>query len=264
MLYFFIGMFLLPYGLIGKILFTLTALVGMVGIVREVIAALGLSLILFFLIGSSFFWMGLNENTLLQNETPYLHILIWMFALLILSITTGQISLEIKTLKCENDSLREQMRTLVSVDPDTGFDNKERLIMELKLEFNRSKRYGHTFTLLLIKINHLDQFEKLYGETELTELLQHLTKSMYRYTRVSDHKFRPEKDIFALLLTDTLENDVEIVIDKLNKELPVFRLSNKKYISLTLSYGYICYSEDINNHQELYKLAKEQVSHHVA
>src|SRR5690625_4320847 len=165
-LFFFIGMFILPYGSIGGIIFTLTALVGMVGIVREVIAALGLSLILFFLIGSSFLWMELNENILLQNKIPYLHILIWMIALLILSITTGNISQEIKTLKHENDSLREQMRTLVSIDPATGLDNKERMLMEMELEFNRSKRYGNTFTLLLIKINHFDQFEKLYGETE--------------------------------------------------------------------------------------------------
>ncbi|MGM8213103.1 GGDEF domain-containing protein [Virgibacillus sp. W0430] len=259
-----VSIFFLPYDSIGLILFVLAMLVSIIGVMGTVLASLGLTLVLFFLIGSGFFWVSFSDGNLFVVSIPYVLILAWMIILLLLSLAAGQLSSEIKTTINENNELREQIRTLVAIDPITGFDNKERMLVELELEFNRSKRYGHTFTLILIKINHMEQFGKLYGDQELSNLLQYFSQSLYKSVRASDHKYRPEKDTFALLLTDTPVDDAQLVINKLNNTLQVYQLQNKKFITLQLTYGVVGFSADIKNHNELYDLAMEQVEEHVS
>lgn len=257
------GMLLLFQGQEGIMLFLLTGLVGIVGVVSGLLPALALTLLLFFIIGSLIFWFLFGTSSL-ESSLTLNYILIWMVKLLILAIMAGRLSMLIKELHEANFELREQINTLVAIDPITGFDNKERMLLELELEYNRSKRYGRTFSFLLIKVNHFEQLRKLYGEQELNRILLHLSTEIYRSVRKSDYKFRPEKDLFGLLLTETSAKDVQRVIDKLNKELSVFQLKNKKYITLEFEYGHVSYGEEIEDYLKVYELAKEQVSFHVS
>src|SRR5699024_4074943 len=115
----------------------------------------------------------------------------------------------------ENKSLREEQMRLVAIDPITGFDNKERMFVELELEYNRSKRYGQTFTLIFLKVNHVDQFEKLYGEEEMSRLFKHIANEIHHSIRRSDQKFKPEKDLFAFILSNTPIGNITPVLKKL-------------------------------------------------
>src|SRR5699024_3954270 len=69
------------------------------------------------------------------------------------------------------NTYQQQLHQLVSVDPDTGFDNQARMYMELENEHHRCLRYGGTYTFLVMKIKYLDQFKKLYGQSEFDQLL---------------------------------------------------------------------------------------------
>ncbi|RKD25896.1 hypothetical protein BEP19_02920 [Ammoniphilus oxalaticus] len=258
------GLFLFPRGQGGAILYTLGLFIGLVGVIGGAVAALGFTLLLFFMIGSVMFWTAFTETPLFNIDISFFVIIVWMIGMLLISLLTGQMSSQLKAMHDENQSLREQIRTLVAIDPTTGFDNKERMLVELELEFNRSKRYKQTFTFVLMKINHLDQFEKLYGVKEMNRLFQHFAKGIHRCVRASDQKYRPEKDMFALILPYTEISDVKVVIQKLEKELKVYQLENRKYTTLTIEYGYIGLDERISQFSNIYELAKEQVSAHVS
>lgn len=187
-----------------------------------------------------------------------------MVVLLIAALLSGLISLRVKTIFNEKEQLEEQIRTLVATDPVTGFDNKTRLWNELEAEFSRSKRYHHVFSFLIIKMNHFDQFQNLYGKNEMTNLLEHISEKMYTYSRKSDLKFRVEKDEFALLLTGTPIEHIEVVIKKIDEAIRTFRLSNNKLVTLSFEYGYSSLTESATEAAHIYEQAKEQVATNVS
>lgn len=257
------GVFLLLNDQEGIMLFVLTSLVGIVGIATGLIPALGLTLLLFFIIGSTFFWLMFQSSSIESSVSLSLFFL-WMVHLLLVALTTGRLYLQLNDLYEDNVRLREQLNSMVAIDPETGFDNKERMLFELESEFNRSKRYGHMFSFLLIRVRNFDQIQKLYGASELKRILAHLSSGIYRNVRKSDQKFRPEKDLFGLLLVQTSEDDVQRVIDTLDKELTVFQLASKKFITLQLDYGVVSFRDDLDDYLKVYELAKEQVTFHVS
>lgn len=255
--------FLFLSGETGFVFFILFSLVGVVGIISGLIPALVLTLFALFMLGSAYFWFSF-ESSVLDGMLTLPILFVWLVLLLLLALASGYASTLIHEWEKENRRLHEQLSTLVAVDPETGFDNKERMLVELEMEFNRSKRYGQPFSFLLIRIRYFDQFEKLYGYAEKLRLLEHLATTIYKNVRRSDQKFRPEKDMFGLLLVNTAEKDVHHVVEKLKKALSVFQLKNKKFITLELDIGSVSFHEHMDNYMEIFELAKEQVSFYVS
>lgn len=247
------------------IIFTLfVLLVGFVGIAGGAIFSTGLSIVLLFLVGSTFFWGALTDTVFsLSYDVSIQYIIYWMVAQFIVALVSGRLSLLMSEMIEENRLLRQEIRTLVAVDRVTGFDNKERMLVELELEFNRSKRYGNPFSLLVIKWTYFEQFEKLYGEGELEQALRHISRQLYKLTRSSDQRFRPEENVFAILLTNTEKENAERVIEKINRDISVFELQNKKLVTLSFEFGFVGYDDSIGNFLELYESALDQVDSHV-
>jgi len=254
-----ISFLLLPYGEPGILLLLLTLFVSIIGLVSGVTYAVGASIILFFTVGSIIFWIGITEVQLFNDHISILYITYWMAAQLIIAIVSGSLSGLFRNELKENEHLKKEIQTLVAVDSVTGFDNKVRMFVEIELEYNRAQRYGQTFSFILIKWNFFEQFQKLYGEAEVDLALRHIAKQLYKHTRDSDQKFRAEDDMFALLLPNTDVSNVELVIEKLNREMAVFELQNNKFVTLTFEYGYVGFDEDIGSYIDIYETALEQV-----
>src|SRR5690625_2261007 len=245
------AIFLVPLGDEGIILFSLSLFIVVIGVITGPITALSITLLFYFLIGSILFWAYLTNSFFVHVNIPYFNLLVWTVIILIASLISGRLSTLVKHMMAEKNHLEEQIRTLVAVDPITGFDNEDRMLVELELEYNRSKRYETPFIFLLLKVNHLDQFQKLYGEVEYKNLLQHMAKNIFRLIRISDLKFRVETDMFALLLTNTSLQDIDTIIKKLDEGLSVYKLENKKYISLSITYGYTGFPAEFNHPLEI-------------
>lgn len=255
---------LFPYNQVSFLLLVLIVGVVGIGLFWGTISALATTLLLYFVIGSLLFWFSLLNDMMLVADMPIIVLLIWMMALLIAALLSGVTSQRVHAIFQERDQLQEQIRTLVATDPITGFDNKTRLWNELEAEFSRSKRYNHVFSFLILKLNHFDQFQNLYGEAEMTNVLHHISESIYKQTRKSDLKFRVEKDEFALLLTDTPIEHIDIVIEKLDEAIRTFRLRNNKLVTLSFEYGYSSLMETMTESTQIYEFAKEQVATNVS
>lgn len=250
---------LLPFGYSGLLLSLLFLVVTVVGLFAGTVISLGVSLILIFISGSIFFWGALTNESLITTELPMKYYFMWLIGLLVFALLSGLYSQGIHAVYRENELLTEQMRTLVAVDPVTGFDNKERMLIELEAEFSRARRYGNAYSFLVMKMNYFTQFQQLYGERETVRMLEHITQTVAQFTRLSDLKFRPEKNIFALLLTNTPIEDIHVVIDKLDKELTTFQLQNNNFVTLTFEYGYAHFEKDHEDYKVVYDLARNQV-----
>lgn len=253
----------IPYGQLGILLLGLLLFVSVVGLFLGLILGLGLTLILLFVIGSMIFWFELTNQPFLQVQFPFMMLFVWMALMILIALFSGYIHQHIRYLHKNVGDLEEQVRSLVSTDSLTGFDNKQRMFMELEVEYSRSKRYENTFSFLLLQVQHYEQFKKLYGDKELNNMIRHIAKNMVKITRPSDLRFRIEKDTFAIIFTNTPVTTMDIIIEKLNKELRIFQLENNKMVTMTFLYGYAGEEVATDSYVEIYEEALEQVSSNV-
>src|SRR5699024_6042268 len=260
----FLTYLLKPHGQVGILFIVLILLVAIIGLTFGTVASLGLTLVLYFIIGSAFFFVTLPMDKMFPIEIPTLYLFVWMVGVLFAALLSGVTSYRVQNVFQENRDLEVQIQTLIATDALTGFDNKERLMFELEAEFNRSKRYGHTFAFLMFKMQNYEQFYQLYGADEERRLLHHISEEIYDHTRKSDQRFRVETDTFAILLTDTPVEHIEIVQKKVDDAIRTFRLKNNKLVTLSFEYGVAGFDKTNDSYEEVYEAAKEQVERHVA
>jgi len=231
-----------------------------VGSLTGIVPSLGISLIIMFSMGSLYFWTEYMDSSFRLSSVISLNLFFfWSTSLVLLSLLTGQIHGRIEELMEQNRYLQKKFTQLVAVDPLTGFDNKQRMILELNEELNRAKRYGNEFSFLLIQMDHFHEFEKLYGEKETNHLLQQLADKLNTLTRISDQKYRVETNVFAVLLTHTTEQQVELIIHKLKDHLPTHTLLNGNMTTLSMKFGYSNFEPSIPDANTLYEIAENEL-----
>jgi diguanylate cyclase (GGDEF)-like protein len=247
------GLFLIGFMLL---LITLSLLTGPV-------TGLFGTLMFIFVIGTALLYLSVTNTSPTFNLTvlPITLYLGYGLALIILILIAGRIHDSIIEQIKKNRVLQEEIRQYVAVDSETGFDNKHRMVTEIQTEMSRINRYDGTFTLILLKMDHFEDFKKLYGEQETTHLLASLAATMQKTIRITDRKFRYGVDRFALLLTHTNDQSVEIVFDKLAESIKTHQLLNKKYVTLTFRSGHKVYDKNasIEDYQELFEQIESEM-----
>ncbi|WP_214700007.1 MULTISPECIES: diguanylate cyclase [unclassified Exiguobacterium] len=196
-------------------------------------AGLFTALVILFLFGSLYFWnlfFRPTDQMFLFSEATLLQFGVWLIVFVILS---GSIYARINQLNRLNLSLQEKVRRLVSIDEETGLDNKERFELELQLEINRTNRHGESFTVLLYQIDYFTEFKRLYGDEEATRFLTFFSERLHQSTRTTDKKFRLSTEEFALILPYASESDMMIILNRFRQLIGDYELSNGKTVSFT-------------------------------
>jgi len=115
--------------------------------------------------------------------------------------------LEKRNLEIKNRSLVKQLQELSIKDPLTGLYNYRYLQTCLDDEIERSTRYGHTFFILMIDIDHFkevnDQFGHLFGDFVLKNI-GHVIQGQLRST---DRLFRYGGEEFLVLMNEIKQED---------------------------------------------------------
>lgn len=212
------------------------------------------SLFSIFIMGTLLIIFFLRPTIIVSPLTVTLQeLLIFGFVLLLTVLVSGVIHDEIVRRNQYMHKLQKELRELVAVDSETGFDNRHRMESELDLEIGRINRYGGKFTLIVLKMDFLEDFHKLYGDKEYLHLLVTLADHMQSVIRSTDRKFRYNEDHFALLLTHTDDAFIDIVFEKLKKALQNHQLLEGKYVTLMFRVAHEVYTKEKNmrGHAEL-------------
>lgn len=252
--------------LIPAILIGWTLIISLTGILFGLLASLGLSLFSLFLFGSLLIWGMFAGWTIPLSVTD---IVIWMGLFLIAAILTGLTHRLVSQTVAEHQEMVEKFDELVTIDEVTGFSNEKRLFFDLEEEFSRSRRTGIPFSLMLIEVNYLDSYFRLYGQKEGDYLLSSLAALLRNNTRLTDRKFRLDlseqvSGTFAVILSNSHEEGAEVVVQKLEKLLRVHTLeNNKKQVTLTIGFGISHYAEDVSDHLEMVQRAKQELDQYI-
>ncbi|MEN2466025.1 GGDEF domain-containing protein [Ornithinibacillus sp. JPR2-1] len=240
--------FLWANGQIGKLLFLLYVGITFIALFMGTLVGLIISLFFLFIIGSILLYNGFQSLGYREGYTEFLtieHFVFYGVGLLITDLISGSIQEQHRRIVLARNRFRQEVKQFVAVDPDTSFDNRERMEIEIKREMNRVIRYGGKFTFLVLELDYYQEFLKTYGRKEVEHLMKVMGEKVRKSLRFSDRKYRYRDNKFAFLLMETGKDKVEIVADKLAEQLRNHQLLNGKTVTLTFHISFEEYHDQM-------------------
>ncbi|MGQ5111570.1 diguanylate cyclase domain-containing protein [Bacillus halotolerans] len=229
----------------GFLIICITFVVIGAGIWFGPIYALAVTLIVLFVLGTLMMFFQTGQAVMFSAEDGLRMLIVWGIALLLFSFISGRIHDIAAELRRSVKRLQSEIKSFVAVDRVTGFDNKQRMKLELSEEIKRAERYGNSFVFLLLHMHYFKEFKSLYGEKETDLLFQFVSRQIRSSVRETDKKFRPSDERFGIVLTHTPAEHMPAVLTKLKKQVDTYQLTNGKYVSLTFHVCYLPYRRDI-------------------
>lgn len=117
------------------------------------------------------------------------------------------------------EAVLAQLQTLVTHDHLTGALNRKTLVERLEAELQRSKRTGHTFTVAVIAMDHLQAISDQMGEENAKQILQMLTTEACMILRGLDSFGRISASEFAIVMPTTWSDQSLIALKRLKQGL---------------------------------------------
>ena len=151
---------------------------------------------------------------------------------------------------------QEHESTLAQVvqDPHTGLLNRVHFQPALRAEIERSNRHEHKFALLLLDIDYLSRVNDLWGEETGDETIVKVAEIVKKTLRQIDLIYRFGGDQFAVILPETPNKDVAVVVDRLRENINNLVIPNAG--AITVSMGMATYPDHSKDAEELIMLSE--------
>jgi diguanylate cyclase (GGDEF)-like protein len=139
---------------------------------------------------------------------PYWNMLSTFLVFLAISLILSKLK---KTLLLAND--------LARTDPVTNTPNRRAFSEIAGIELYRTNRYKRPFTVAYVDLDNLKRISEERGIEAGDECLRAVTHALSANIRSSDFLATLDRDVFALLLTETNEDQAKSVVEKLSGSL---------------------------------------------
>lgn len=154
-------------------------------------------------------------------------------------------------LKHTRDQLRRaltELQRMATTDFLTGTLNRWRFFEAVQQEFERSRRYGKEFALLMIDIDRFKQINDTHGHLVGDEVLKRLAAAIQQSLRQVDYFGRYGGEEFSVLLPETELEQAQQVGDRLRSLVSSLEiLVDEQVTSITVSIGITTYDpKDVN------------------
>lgn len=140
--------------------------------------------------------------------------------------------------------LKEELRKLAITDDLTKLFNARHFYKQLKMEVDRSRRYKHSLTLLLLDIDFFKSYNDTYGHLAGDKVLACLGQNIQASLRRMDTAYRYGGEEFTIILPDTGGDEAVNVAKRVSDSI-----SSEKYnpipgqeVRITVSIGIAEYS----------------------
>jgi diguanylate cyclase (GGDEF)-like protein len=152
---------------------------------------------------------------------------------------------------------REQLRELAITDSLTGTLNRRGFIEMANVEFDRSKRYGETFSFSIIDMDRLKKINDTYGHPAGDLALQKLVEAIKLEKRFSDTTGRLAGDEFGLLLPNTKSDQALEIMSRIKTRITdtAIELQNNQRLQISVSAGVTEVKDSDNIFDDIYRRA---------
>lgn len=136
----------------------------------------------------------------------------------------------------ERELLREELREALAIDEVTGMPNKVALFQSLEPQISRSRRYNNLLSIVIMRVNHLDQLDK----TQTAKLLIPISQLLNDQVRWADIVGKLSESDFLLVLPETAADACKNLSDNLGERLKAIPLPEElpDNFKISVSFGY--------------------------
>lgn len=144
-------------------------------------------------------------------------------------------------------------------DSLTGCLNKRKFDEDIQHEIDRSRRFKHSFTLLLLDLDLFKQVNDTYGHLNGDAVLKQLVDFLNKEIRSPDTLYRYGGEEFVFLQPQTSDASARIAAERIrrNISMAMFQTSDNQNIQITVSIGYATYPKDGEDPDRLFTIADE-------
>jgi diguanylate cyclase (GGDEF)-like protein len=128
----------------------------------------------------------------------------------------------------------EELRRASITDGLTGLYNRTQLPVVLAKELARSQRHRHSFSILMIDIDHFKRFNDAHGHQAGDDLLRRFADILKRSVRACDLAARYGGEEFLLLLTETEPEGARSLAESLRRSVEGVRLHGDAAVSISI------------------------------
>ncbi len=126
----------------------------------------------------------------------------------------------------------------VLIDPLTGAFNRRAYEQRIQEEWQRFKRYGHVFSLIVLDLDHFKKINDRYGHSAGDLVLKEVVRRINKNLRESDLLFRYGGEEFVVILPGTeLKGGMEVAVKIKNLIQGTKFVYKGEVLSVTLSGG---------------------------
>ncbi|MBW2368332.1 MAG: diguanylate cyclase [Deltaproteobacteria bacterium] len=144
-----------------------------------------------------------------------------------------------RQLTKERIHMLKRLQKLAITDSLTKLYNSRHFYAQIELEVDRSNRYGHPLSLLLLDIDHFKDYNDTYGHLEGNKVLQKIGTMIRACLRKMDSAYRYGGEEFTVILPETSGEEAEIVAQRIRSSIAaeIYIPVSEKKVSVTVSIG---------------------------
>ena len=161
--------------------------------------------------------------------------------LALMQSTTQTYRRELDQAKEQIHAQREQLEQLqadVGVDFLTKVPNRRAFDDRLREEMSRAQRYGSTFSLMVVDVDHFKNVNDMHGHQAGDRILRAIAHILDEQKRASDHLARYGGEEFVVLLPETSAERAMALAEKTRQKLEGSRFRyGRSTIRVTVSIG---------------------------
>lgn len=161
-------------------------------------------------------------------------------------------------LALDKTLLFEHTKELSITDELTGIFNRRYFNQRYDREIQRSKRYQHSLSVLMLDIDHFKRYNDLSGHIKGDEVLKKIATILEANIRKADILARFGGEEFVILLPEISKNQARKVANKLRRIVEDAEFENEQSLpggQITVSLGLAVYPEDSKEAPQLIQYA---------
>lgn len=145
------------------------------------------------------------------------------------------------------------LKNLAILDELTGLYNRREFNLQLKNELERSQRYSHSFSLVILDIDHFKKLNDTYGHQAGDLALRSISALLKQEFRALDLVARYGGEEFIVILPETISTRAYSVAERIRQLISSHALviNEKQTINVTLSGGVATFPTDGNTQEAL-------------
>ena len=144
----------------------------------------------------------------------------------------------------ERARLYRQMETLATTDGLTGLYNHRRFQEQLAIEIDRSLRYRHPLSILLLDIDYFKKFNDNWGHPVGDQVLREIAVCICHSIRKTDYPARYGGEEFAVIMPETSIEQAHVTPERIRRAIEEHViLVGERQLHVTASIGWATFAD---------------------